>query len=435
MGHRGILKLASVLAFGLAFGFAALGAGGVASAQVAVRAERIHTMRAAGGGAGWVVIENGVIIARDGKIAAIGPAAEVAIPEGMRVVSARVAVPGLIDARATVGLTGIFNSKHDSDQLEGSAPIQPELRAVDAYNPMEPLVSYVRSLGVTTVHTGHAPGELISGQTIIVKLIGTTVDEGLIRSPAMVAATLGDSARKNDKSPGTRGKMVELLRSALIRAGEYAKKRERIGANLGGSGDKDDQGRNLRDEALADVLAGKTPLMINAQRATDIASALRLAEEFKFRLVLDGAAESPQLESRIKAAGVPVIVHPPMQRAWGEMENASYTTLRKLREAGIVAVLQSGFESYVPKVRVVLFEAGAAVHFGLPPEEALAAISIDAARLLAIDDRVGSLEVGKDADVALFSGDPFEYTTHCVGTIINGRLVSEGEASKPEAGR
>ena len=134
---------------------------------------------------------------------------------------------------------------------------------------------------------------------------------------------------------------------------------------------------------------------------------------------------SPQtVIEQIKAAAVPVILHPTMFRSTGEKENLSMETAAKLHEAGIPIALQSSFESYVPKTRVVLFEAAIAASNGLKFEDALATITIDAAKILGIEKRVGSIEVGKDADVALYDGDPFEYTSHCVGTIIDGRVVS-----------
>ncbi len=164
--------------------------------------------------------------------------------------------------------------------------------------------------------------------------------------------------------------------------------------------------------------------MVTANRAQDIMSALRLAKEFNLKLVLDGAAESYLVINEIKAAGVPVIIHPTMERAGGETENLSMETASKLNAAGIQVALQSGFEGYVPKTRVVLYEAAIAAANGLSQRDALATITIDAARLLGIDKRVGSLEVGKDGDVAMYDGDPFEYVTHCTGTIINGVVVS-----------
>ncbi len=384
-----------------------------APAQVAIKAAKLHTMGPAG------TIDSGVIVITDGKVAAVGPAASVRIPDGHRVLEAAVATPGLVDARATVGLTGILNTRHDSDQLERSAPMQPELRAIDAYNPNDRLVEYLRSFGITTVHTGHAPGETISGQTIIVKTVGRTVDEALISPLGAIACTIGPWAQKDGgKSPGTRAKVIAILRAELIKAREYDQKVAKAA-----DGSKPD--RNLRLEALAAALRGEIPLLITAHRAQDIEAALRLREEFGFKLILDGAAESYLLLDQIKAAGIPVIIHPSMMRAVGEMENASFTTAAKLREAGIPIALQSGFESYVPKVRIVLFEAAIAAANGLTFEQALAAITIDAARIIGADKRVGSLEVGKDGDVALFDGDPFEYTTHCIGAIIDGKVVSE----------
>jgi len=384
-----------------------------AAAQVAVRAKKLYPMNVP-------MIENGVVVIQNGKIAAVGKEGIVAVPDGFRVLNAEVATPGLIDAHSTVGLTGIYNTPHDQDQLERSAPIQPELRAIDAYNAREKLVEWVRGFGITTMHTGHAPGELISGQTLIVKTAGETVEEAVIVETAMIAATLGPWAIKTEKgqAPGTRGKMMAMLRGEFIKAQEYLKKLEKAEAEK-----KPD--RDLKLEALGRVLKRELPLMVTAQRVQDIAGALRLAKEFDIRLVLDGAAESYLMIEEIKAAGVPVLIHPTMMRAWGEMENMSFETAAKLKKAGIPVAIQSGYESYVPKTRVVLFEAALTAANGLSFEEALGLITIDAAKILGVEARVGSLEVGKDGDVALFDGDPFEYTTHCTGVIINGQIVSE----------
>jgi imidazolonepropionase-like amidohydrolase len=157
----------------------------------------------------------------------------------------------------------------------------------------------------------------------------------------------------------------------------------------------------------------------------DIANVLRLAREFDIRIWLDGAAESYLMVDEIKAAAVPVLIHPSMARAWGEYKNMSFETAAKLVRAGIPVAMQSGYESYVPKTRVVLFEAAIYAANGMTFSEALASITIDAARILGIDSRVGSLEVGKDGDLAMYDGDPFEYTSHCTGTIIEGKIVSD----------
>lgn len=398
-------------------------------AQVAVRGDLVYTMAGP-------TIADGMVVIEDGKIVAVGPAGEVTVPDGFRVLSAAVVTPGLIDARATAGLTGILNQSQDQDQIEHSTAIQPELRAIDAYNPQDPLVKWVRDFGVTTMHTGHAPGELISGQTMIVKTTGNTLEAAVVVPTAAVAATLATSARKGgDKSPGTRAKMVAMLRGELLKSGEYRRKRlaheEKRAEGAGqpkaedDSKDQEPPARDLKLEVLERVLGRELPLLVHAHRAQDIASALRLAQEFNIRIILDGGAESYLLIDRIKEAGIPVIVHPTMMRAFGETENASFETAAKLRAAGVPVALQSGHEDYVPKTRVVLFEAAVAAANGLGVEGALAAITIDAARILGIEQRLGSLEVGKDGDVALYDGDPFEYTSHCVGVIIDGRVVSD----------
>lgn len=382
-----------------------------ASAQVAVRADRIYT-------AAGPVIENGVILVRDGLIQHVGPASDIRIPDGYQVLEAAVVTPGLIDAHSVVGLSGYLNQAHDQDQLEASAPIQPELRAIDAYNPREPLVEWVRGFGITTIHTGHGPGSVISGQTLVAKTTGESVEESVIVPAAMVAATLGDGARASgSKAPGTRSKMVAMLRGELIKAQAYAEKR---------ANQEEDEPftRDLRLETLADVLDGRLPLLVTVERAHDILTTIRLAEEFGVRLVLDSASEAHLVLDEIKQSGFPVITHATMARHSGERENATFEQPTLLRDAGIPFALQSGYEAYVPKTRVVLFEAGVAAAYGLSFEDALASVTIDAARILGIDDRIGSIEVGKDADLALYDGDPFEYTTHCVGVIIDGTIVS-----------
>jgi imidazolonepropionase-like amidohydrolase len=383
-----------------------------AAAQLAVRGETVHTM------AGASIKDGIVLVGKDGKIERVGRAGDVSVPAGYKTLSAKVVTPGLVDAHATVGLTGWLNQGHDQDQLETSAPLQPELRAIDGYNAQDRLIEWVRGFGTTTVHTGHAPGAVVSGQTLIAKTRGTSVERDVFVPAAMIAATLGERARAADgKSPGTRPKMVALLRAELIKAQEYQKKMDT--AEKGKEPEP-----SLRSDALLPVLKGERPLLVAVQRASDILTALRIAEEFKIKVVLDGAAEAPAVLDAIKKAGVAVIVHPTMARHSGEMENASFETASILKQAGIPVALQTGFEGYVPKVRVLLFEAAAAAANGLGPEGALAASTIDAAKLLGIEKRVGSLEPGKDGDLALFDGDPFEYTTRCTGVVIEGEVMS-----------
>lgn len=392
-------------------------AAGAGEGTIAIRGDTVHTMAGP-------AITDGVVLIEAGRIRQVGPAADVRIPEGAKLLRGRVVTPGLVDAHTVVGLSGYLNQPQDQDQLDTGDPLQPELRAIDAYNPQERLIEWVRGFGVTTIHTGHAPGALISGQTMIAKTRGATAEEAVIKPVAMVAVTLGDDARaKGDdaekKSPGTRSKAVAMLRGELVKTQEYVRKR-----SLADEAKRPD--KDLRLEALSNVLAGTWPLLVTADRAADLASALRIADEFKLRIVLDSGAEAYLLTDRIKAAGVPVIVHPTMRRAGtGETENLSFETAATLKKAGIPVALQSGYEGYVPKTRVALFEAALAAANGLSFDEALAAITIDAARIIGVADRVGSLVPGKDGDVAIFDGDPFEYTTHCTAVVIDGEVLSD----------
>ena len=386
------------------------------AAQVAVRGETVYTMAGE-------PIRDGVVVLRDGRIAEVGPAASVRVPQGFKVLTAKVVTPGLVDAHTVVGLAGAANQAHDQDQLDRTNPLQPDLRAYDAYNTRDELVEHVRTLGVTTIHTGHGPGALMSGQTMIVKPYGDElVASAILDSVAMLAMMLGPevSANFSPRAPGTRAKSVAMVREQFIKAQDYQRKREAAGADLSKR-----PARDLGLETLGQVLRGELPVLITAHGATEILAALRLQREFGFRLVLDGAADAHLLTEEIRQAGVPVILHPTMVRPGGSLRNASMEAASILRRAGIPVALQSGFEGYVPKTRVVLFEAALAAANGLTLEQALGTITIDAARILGVDRRVGSLERGKDGDVVLFDGDPFEYRTHVCGVIIDGQVVSE----------
>jgi imidazolonepropionase-like amidohydrolase len=374
-----------------------------ANAQIAVSGETVYTMNGD-------EIKNGVVlIGANGKIEAVRSAKGFTIPANYRKVSAKVVTPGLIDARTVVGLNGYLNQPNDQMALEASTAMQPELRAIDSYNPEERLIEWFRGFGITTMQTGHQPSALISGQMMIAKTVGKTVEDVTINPASMISVTLGDSAiTGGGKSPGTRAKQISLLREMLVKATNYK-----------------GEPRDLKLEMMQKVIKREIPLLVNANRSQDIITAIRIAKEFNVRIVLEGASEAHLVIPQIKEAGIAVIVHPTMQRAGGETENLTLENAAKLKKAGILTAIQSGYEGYVPKTRVVLFEAAVAVANGLSFREALASITIDAAKILGIDKQVGSLEVGKDGDLALYDGDPFEYTSHCVGTIINGKIVSE----------
>ena len=381
-----------------------------AQSTIAVKGDVVYTM--AGD-----AIEDGVVLIRNGKIAEVGRSGRVQIPGDAPIFEGAVVTPGFVDAHSVIGLAGWLNYNHDQDQLDKSNVIQPHLRAIDAYNAREPLVEFARKFGVTTVHSGHGPGALVSGQTLIAKTVGETVEEAVVNPAFGLAMTLGPSVSGNFTSPGTRSKGIAMLREKFHAAKTYKAKRDTT--------DADKFETKLEMDALADVLEGKMPAMITAQASTEIMSAIRLADEFGFKLILDGGAEAYLLTDVLLEKEVSVILHPTMKRAGGEAKNLTFESAALLHEAGVPFVFQTGYEGYVPKTRVLLFEAAIAVAYGLDFNAGLRKITIEPAELLGIADRVGSLEVGKDADVVVFDGDPFEYRTHACTVIVDGSVVSD----------
>lgn len=381
------------------------------SAQIAVKGETIYTVSGK-------TIKDGVILIENGKITKVNQASKVKIPNDFKIYKGKVVTPGLVDAHATVGFSGIYNNKDDQMQLEKSSPIQPELRAIDGYNPREALVSYLNSKGVTTVHTGHGPGAVISGQTFITKTHGETIEQVKMDDVTMLAMTIGPSVKRNFKSPGTTAKEIAMLRTELLKAQDYHKKKQNKDSAKHPS-------RNLKMDALVQLLEGKTKALITVNSSNLIMTAIRLADEFKFKLVLDGAAESYLLIDEIKASKAEVILHPTKARGYGDMKNMSWETAAKLTNAGIPVAIQSGYEAYVPKTRVILYEAATAIASGLSFEDGLKSITINAAKIIGQDHRVGSIEKGKDADIVIYDGDPFEYLTHVCTVITNGKVTHQ----------
>ena len=378
----------------------------VASAQIAIQAEMIYPVGAS-------PIQNGVILIENGKIKKIGAAAEIKIPENYTIQTGKIATPGFIDARTVIGMSGVLNIAVDQDQLEKSSPIQPELRAIDAYNPYETLVSVARSYGVTTIHTGHGIGALVSGQTMIAKTKNGTTDQVTINPFCMLAMTIGPSVSEHFSSPGTKAKQVAMIRTELMKAQQYLKKMTTTDSNKLPDFD-------LKMDALSKLLKGEIKAVITANTAVDIMNAIRLAKAFNFKLVLDGAAEAYRLTNEIKAAKAEVILHATMARNEGDMLNMNRESAAILTAAGIPVSIESGYEGYVPKTRIVLLEAAVALANGLSFNDALASITINPAKVLGIDKKLGSLEIGKDADIVLFNGDPFEYTSQVTAVMIDG---------------
>ncbi len=381
--------------------------------KLAVLAGRIHTVSGE-------IINDGIVLVEDGKIKQVGTRKAIAVPKGFAVVSAAVVTPGLIDAHSVVGLSGALNfKKADQDQDEMSDPNQADLRVLDSFNPREPLLEFVREQGVTVLHALPGRANVIAGQTGIFRTAGRTAEQMAIRFPAGMLVNLGEIPKSAypGKLPNTRMGTANLIRTALNAADGYAKKKQAA---------KEPPAPNLKHEALALVLQKKIPLVLAGHRADDLLTGLRIAKEFSVPAMLTLATESYLMSDAILDAKVPVVLHPTMQRASSpETYNGHLGTAAFLADRKIPMTIGTAFEGYVPKTRVLRWEAAMAAINGLGHERALKCITLDAAKILGIADRFGSIEAGKEADLVLYDGDPFEHATHVTHTIIAGRIVHD----------
>lgn len=384
------------------------------AADLAIRGDEIHPVSGP-------VISDGVVLISGDRITAVGPADEIPIPEGAEVLSGAVVTPGLIDGLSTAGLTGILNHAPDQDHREHSAPVQPQLRAGDGFDPWEALVGWLREHGVTTLHAGPSPGPVVAGRTAVVDTRAQPLAQIALQPDAMVLFSLGELPKRafGEQGAATRMGTAALVRQALADAREYGARRRLPLA--------DRPPIDLGREALLEVLQRKRRALFHAHRADDLLTALRIGEEFGLDVVLAGAAEGYLVAEEIAAAGVPVVVGPVMLRGWrqGEQANASFANAAALADSGVVVGLMSGYEGYVPKVRVILWEAAIAAANGLGPQRALEALTLHNATILGVADELGSIEVGKRADLAIFDADPFEYTSHVCAVIVAGQRVSD----------
>ncbi|HVS34500.1 MAG TPA: amidohydrolase family protein [Gemmataceae bacterium] len=366
-------------------------------------------------------ILDGVVVVEDGRIKTVGPRDKVTVPADLPVLTAAEVTPGLVDADTAVGLSGAFNLPADQDQDEKSDPNQADLRVLDGFNPNEPLLEVLRQNGVTTIHAVPGRDNVIAGQTGVFHTYGITAEAMTLRFPAGLLVNLGEVPKLTypNKQPTTRMGTAALVRTAFTQAKNRAQKK------AAGKADDKPSPSDAKLDALALALDHKVPVIFAAHRADDLDTALRLAREFDLNARLDLATEGYLMADAIAAAKVPVVVHPTMQRAASSMEtlNAQLCNAAALADRKIPLAVGTGFEGYVPKTRIVRYEAAMAMVNGLGRDRALAAVTLDAARILGVDDRVGSIEPGKLADLALYDGDPFEHSTHVIYTIQEGRVV------------
>lgn len=364
--------------------------------------------------------DNGYVLIKDGKISAVGENVEV--PEGAEVIDVEGAwvMPGMIDAHSHLGMQEENMGFEGNDVNEMTDPITPHLRAIDAVNPMDEAFDRVVKGGVTCVMTGPGSANVIGGQFAVIKTKGRSIDEMTMLEPAAMKIAFGENPKRvyNSKSkmPMTRMGTAALLRQTLTEAINYKNKKEKAiekGENFE---------INIKMEALQPVIDRKIPLKAHAHRADDILTAIRIAKEFNVLLTLEHCTEGHLIADYIKDAGVPAVVGPTMSfNTKIELKNKSFITPGELSRKGVKVAIMTDHpviqEHYLPIC------AGLAVKEGLEMEEGLKAITINAAEIAGVADRIGSLEPGKDADIAIFDGNPMEVFTKTLYTIIDGKIV------------
>jgi len=363
-------------------------------------------------------IEDGVVLIDQGRIEAVGR--DVRVPDGVDRVDAagKVVLPGLVDAHVHLGVHEEGEGWAGQDTNELTDPVTPQVRALDAINPDD--LGFVDAVagGVLTVNVNPGSGNPIGGQTAAVRCAGRTVDEMLLRAPSGMKSALGENPKRvygeRKQLPSTRLGTAAVIRDALVKAANYLAKLER--------GDDEFVERDLRWEALGLVLRGEIPWRQHCHRADDIATALRLADEFGYRLVIDHGTEAVLLADRLAERGVPVLIGPLLtSRSKVELRNRSLANPGRLAAAGVELAIIT--DHPVIPVHLLAIQAGLAVREGLDPAAALRAITLTPARVLGLDDQLGSLEPGKHATLCVGAGDPLDGRSRVERAWIEGRQV------------
>lgn len=327
-------------------------------------------------------------------------------------------LPGLIDAHCHVGISEEKWGTAGEDCNETTSPVTPHIRAVDAISPMDPAFHDAISAGITSLMTGPGSSNVVGGQSVFMKVQGRNPDRMVVKGPAAMKVAFGENPKMNygekDKMPASRMAVAGMLREELFKAGRYRERKER--GNIA-PGEED-----FRMECWLPVLRGEIPLKAHAHRADDILTAIRIAKEFDVKLTIDHCTEGHLIADDIAASGFPAIVGPDLtSRSKIEIKNMSFKTAGVLERAGVKTAIMT--DHPVSLIQYLPICAGLSVKYGLSEEGGLRAITIHAAQVCGVEDRVGSLEPGKDADIAVFSGNPMEVFTRTLCTIVDGEIV------------
>jgi len=369
-------------------------------------------------------IENGTILIENGKIVDVG--AKVKIPKGAEVINAagKVVMPGLVEAQCHLGIVEESIGWAGADSDETTDPSTPQMRAIDGIkaNADEGGLRAALETGVTTAQILPGSGNVIGGTGAIVKMAPKPVaDEMVVKNPSGMKVTLGEAPKNvygqaQRKMPSTRMGIAGLLREQLLKTQNYLRKKDLAKDDPSKMPEKD-----LKLEALAPVLKGEIPLLVHAHRADDIASAVRVAEEFGVKVVWYHGTEGHRIAGWIAKKGIPTVHGPAMRGGSWETREMDFKTAKALHDAGVKLAITTGATSQT--IRLITLVAALYVKSGLPREAALKAVTITPAEILGIANRVGSVEKGKDADLRILSGDPLDIKSRVEKVLIDGKVL------------
>ena len=359
-----------------------------------------------------------VLVGDDGKIAAVG--VSLAAPAGCTVIDAqgRLVTPGCIDAHCHIGLDNEAVGWEGMDYNEIVDPITPQMRAIDSIYPQDEAFRLAVQGGVTTACTGPGSANVVGGTFVVIKLHGNRVDDMILKDAVAMKCAFGENPKRcygqgGKKAPMTRMGVAALLRELLFKTRRYMEDKA-AGKN---------PGFDMKLEAMIPVLEGKMPLKAHAHRADDILTSIRIAKEFGVKLTLDHCTDGAVIADELAKEGYPAFIGPSLgSKSKVELTNKSFTTPQVLHKAGVhISIIT---DAPVIPLQYLPMCAGLAADAGFAQEEAWKAITINPATALGIADRVGSLEVGKDADIVIWSADPITTlgAAACV-TIIDGKVV------------
>lgn len=391
-----------------------------ADETVAIINAKIYTMTG-------TPIENGVVILKAGTIADIGVGIQP--PAGARVIDAsgKIVFPGFIDSNCRVGLEEVSLVRATVDSSEATDPVTPQLSVVDAFYPESKTIGVTRSNGITAGIVSPADENVLTGMSAVIEFSGNRIDGVVLKSPAALHVTLGEAPKstygERKKIPSTRMGTAAVLRESLQKAKEYDQKWKEYRAKPKKESDKEKESkvpeRDLKWEAVLEVLSGKIALVVSAHRVDDILTAVRVAEEFGIRnLVINHGTEAYKISNILAQKKIPVLVGPvTTQPDRMETLGARYENAALLQKAGVLIAIQT---NDAHNARNLPYEAGLAVAYGLPYEEALKAITVNPARIFGIDQQVGTLEKGKRGNLMIANGDPLEPKTIIEHVFIGG---------------